>query len=105
MGSITNVDVNSFEKEIIEHQGLVLVDFWADWCGPCRIQFPILEEILEDFKNIKICKINVDENVNLAIRYGIKNIPTMIIFKSGEKINQFVGFKNREELFNKLNML
>ena len=105
MGNIIKVDINSFEKEIIDQEGLVLVDFWAEWCGPCKMELPILEEISEEFENVKVCKINVDENTELAMRYGIRSIPTMMIFKDGEKKEQFVGFKNKNELSSKLQEL
>lgn len=102
MGDIVKVDINSFEKEILEHSGIVLVDFWAEWCGPCKIQLPVLEEISEELSNIKICKVNVDENTDLAVKYGIRSIPTMMIFRDGEKKDQLVGFKNKIELTEKL---
>lgn len=105
MGNIVKVDIGSFEHEILNHSGIVLVDFWAEWCGPCKIQLPILEEISDELSNVKVCKINVDENSDLAIKYGIRSIPTMMIFKNGIKVEQIIGIKPKKELSGKLKSL
>lgn len=105
MGNIVKVDIGSFENEILNHSGIVLVDFWAEWCGPCKIQLPILEEISDELSNVKVCKINVDENSDLAIKYGIRSIPTMMIFKNGIKVEQIIGIKPKKELSGKLKSL
>lgn len=105
MGNINKVDMGSFEEEILKYSGIVLIDFWAEWCGPCRMQLPILEEISEELPKIKICKVNVDENTDLAINFGIKSIPTMLVFKNGEKVEQFIGLKHKNDLLMKLKEL
>lgn len=105
MADIIKVDISSFENEVLNHLGIVLVDFWAEWCGPCKMQLPILEKISDEIPNVKICKINVDENTDLAVKFGIRSIPTMIVFKNGEKVEQFVGLKNKKELSEKLKAL
>ena len=105
MGNINKVDIDSFEEEILKYSGIVLIDFWAEWCGPCRMQLPILEEISEELPKIKICKVNVDENTDLAINFGIKSIPTMLVFKNGEKVEQFIGLKHKNDLLMKLKEL
>lgn len=105
MADIIKVDINSFENEIFQHEGVVLVDFWAEWCGPCKMQLPILEKILKEIPSVKVCKINVDENSDLAMKFGITSIPTMMIFKNGVKVEQFIGLKSKTELFEKLKAL
>ena len=105
MADIIKVDISSFENEVLNHLGIVLVDFWAEWCGPCKMQLPILEEISEELPNVKICKVNVDENTELAVKFGIRSIPTMMVFKDGVKVEQFVGLKHKSELSGKLQSL
>ena len=105
MADIIKVDISSFENEVLNHLGIVLVDFWAEWCGPCKMQLPILEKISDEIPSIKICKINVDENTDLAVKFGIRSIPTMMVFKNGEKVEQFIGLKNKKELSEKLKAL
>ncbi len=105
MSNIFKVDMSSFENEILNYSGIVLVDFWAEWCGPCKMQLPILEEISAELSGVKICKVNVDENNELAVKYGIRSIPTMMIFKDGIKVEQFVGLKQKDELVRKLKTL
>lgn len=103
MSNIIKLDTNSFEKEVLNCSGVVLVDFWAEWCGPCKMQLPVLEEISSEMTDVRVCKVNVDENNELAIKFGIRSIPTMMIFKNGEKVNQLVGLKQKNELVGKLN--
>lgn len=102
MSNIIKLDTNSFEKEILNCSGVVLVDFWAEWCGPCKMQLPVLEEISSEMTDVRVCKVNVDENNELAIKFGIRSIPTMMIFKNGEKVDQLVGLKQKNELVGKL---
>lgn len=97
MGKIINLDLDNFESEVIKSQGLTVVDFWAEWCGPCKMLGPVLEEIASETEN-KICKIDVDKNSELSSQYKIRSIPTILIFKNGEKIDQLVGFKPKDEL-------
>lgn len=87
---------DSFKTEVLDAKGVVFVDFYADWCGPCKITSPILEQISSEKKEIKFVKINVDENPDLASQYSIFSIPTFIIFKDGEPKHQFVGALSRE---------
>lgn len=103
MSNIIKLDTNSFEKEVLNCSGVVLVDFWAEWCGPCKMQLPVLEEISSEMIDVRVCKVNVDENNELAIKFGIRSIPTMMIFKNGEKVDQLVGLKQKNELVGKLN--
>ena len=97
MNQNTNIiDVNEvdFSEKVIEASSskLIIVDFWAPWCGPCRMVAPIVEEISKDFEGkIKVFKLNTDENPNVASQYGIRSIPTLMIFKGGQKVDTVVG--------------
>ena len=96
----------NFIKEIEENKNLVLVDFSAPWCGPCKMMAPIIEELIQDYKDkeIKIGKLNIDENQQIAEKYNIVGVPTFILFKEGKAIKQMTGFRSKrdlEELINK----
>ena len=101
MSNIIKVDIGSFENEILKHSGVVLVDFWAEWCGPCKLLSPILEEV-SNILDIKIYKVNVDENPSLAGQFGIKSIPTIVIFDDGVRVKEVVGLRPKEEIIEKL---
>lgn len=90
---IIEVNEESFETEVLESEGTVLVDFYATWCGPCKVLDSILKKIDEEY-NIKICKINTDENGMFATQYGISALPTVIVFRNGEKIQEIVSLKS-----------
>jgi thioredoxin 1 len=102
-----NFNDQNFDQEVIKSEVPVLVDFWAPWCGPCKMQGPILEEVAKDFegKNIKIGKLNVDEAPQSASRFQIMSIPTLIIFKNGRPVEQMMGVQDKSVLANKLNKL
>jgi thioredoxin 1 len=89
---------NNFEKEVIEHKGIVLVDFYADWCGPCIMLKEELKTIEQNHKDLKICKINIDEEQELAIEFGVMSIPTVYIYKDGKPINNFLGYRPANEI-------
>ncbi len=89
--SVIHVTKETFEKEVLQSEKPVLLDFWASWCGPCRMVGPILDEIAAQRPDIKVCKVNVDEENQLAAQYGIMSIPTLMVFKNGEKTNQALG--------------
>ena len=92
MSSALQVTDTTFKTEVLESDVPVLVDFWAPWCGPCRMVAPIVDEIAAQYKGqVKVVKLNTDENPNVASQYGIRSIPTLIIFKAGEKVDTVVG--------------
>ena len=88
----------NFDEEVLRAKQPVLVDFWATWCGPCRMLAPIVEEIAESRSDIKVGKVNVDEEGELAVRFGISSIPTVMVFKNGELTAQSVGYRPRAEI-------
>ena len=94
--ALVHANAENFQKEVLEQQGLVLVDFYADWCGPCRIVAPIIEELSTQMQEVKFVKVNVDENPQLAQQYGVFSIPTFVIFKDGQKVGEFVGARDKE---------
>lgn len=89
---------NDFQKEVLDSKGLVLVDFWAEWCSPCRQLGPILESVSKTMPNIKFCKVNVDEAPSTAASFGIRSIPSMFLFKDGKQIDSKVGFSSEESI-------
>ena len=89
----------NFKKEVLESEELVLVDFWAPWCMPCRMLAPTIEEIAEEMDGkIKVCKMNVDENVQYPQEYGIMSIPTVMLFKDGQVVETMIGLQPKEEI-------
>ncbi len=94
-----NVTEKTFETEVIKSELPVVVDFWATWCGPCMKLSPILEEVAEELSSkVKICKVNVDENLGLAIKYRVERIPTLLCFKKGELVKTIHGFMEKGDL-------
>ena len=89
--AVVNVTLENFEAEVIKSDLPVLVDFWASWCGPCRMLSPIVDQIADERTDIKVCKVNVDEQEELAMRFGIMSIPTLIVFKNGEIVKKTMG--------------
>ncbi len=95
---IKHINENEFEREVLNEDKLVVVDFFATWCGPCKMLAPILEAVQEELKEVKIVKIDIDQNPNSASRYKVRNIPTIKIFKNGEEVKTNVGFVPKEAL-------
>lgn len=91
---IAHITDNDFEKEVLKYDGVVLVDFWAPWCGPCRMLEPVIENIANEKKDVKICKVNVDENREYAEKYNVMGIPNIFIFKDGNVAENLVGLQD-----------
>ena len=97
--SILKITSENYESEVLKSEKPVLIDFYADWCGPCRMMSPIIDEIAEEMhENIKVGKVNVDENQELAMEYGIMSIPTIVIIKNGTAEKTLVGLRDKEEI-------
>ena len=96
---------NNFENEVLNYEGKVLVDFWASWCGPCKMIAPVVEEIANEFEGrVKVGKVNVDEEAELSINYQVMSIPTILIFENGKVVNKAIGYRGKEELIELLNI-
>jgi len=103
MASTQEVTDANFETEVLKAQTPVLVDFWAPWCGPCRMVAPIVEELSQEYAGkVKFVKLNTDDNVQTASRYGIRSIPTLLVFKGGDAVGQIVGFRPKGDLKKRL---
>ncbi|MFH0825108.1 MAG: thioredoxin [Pseudomonadota bacterium] len=90
--NVTNIMDADFDDQVLKSQVPALVDFWAAWCGPCRTVGPVVEELAEEYAGkVKVCKVNVDDNKQVPARYGIRGIPTLMLFKNGELVDQIVG--------------
>ena len=94
----------NFDKEVLQAETPVMVDFWAEWCGPCRMIGPVVEELAEEFEGkFKVGKINVDQNQGTAAKYGIRSIPTLLLFKQGELVEQIVGAQPKNKILESMN--
>ena len=96
--SAININKENFEQEVLHSDKPVLVDFWASWCGPCQMVLPLVDEIAQERKDIKVCKINVDEQRDLASQFRVLSIPTLAVFKDGQMVNRSTGAKPKEQI-------
>ncbi len=103
---IVNLTSSTWDQEVTEYKGIVMVDFWAVWCGPCRMIAPTIEELAKDYAGkLKVGKLNTDENADIASRFKIMGIPTIIFFKDGQKVDQIVGAVPKPQLKSKIDAL
>jgi thioredoxin 1 len=100
--SVLKITNQNFEEEVLQSEKKVLIDFYADWCGPCKMMSPIIDKIAEEKTDIKVGKINIDENQNLAMEYNIMSIPTIALFKNGTVYKTFVGVTDKSEIMSSL---
>ena len=96
--SVTNINKNNFQNEVLNSEMPVLLDFWAPWCGPCRMVSPIVDEIAAERGDIKVGKVNVDEQPELAAQFGVMSIPTLAVMKGGKVVNQMVGARPKSQI-------
>lgn len=89
---------DNFKEEVLEKKGLVVVDFWASWCGPCKMLSPIIDELAEEVDGVSFTKVDVDDNGSIAMDYQVTSIPTVMIFKDGELVERFAGFRPKAEI-------
>jgi thioredoxin 1 len=101
MGNVKNLTTATFDAEVLQTPGPVLVDFWAPWCGPCRMLGPVIEE-LAGLTDASVCKVDIDAEEALAAKYGVMSIPTCVVFKGGKESARFVGMQKQETLLNAL---
>ena len=100
--SVVTITQENFQKEVVESEKRVLLDFWASWCGPCRMLSPIVDEIAEERADIKVGKVNVDEQQELAAAFNVMSIPTLIVLDKGQVVNQSVGVRPKKQILTML---
>ncbi len=96
--AVLKITKENFEQEVLQSKDVVLLDFYADWCGPCRMVAPVLEEIAAENAHIKVGKINVDEHMELALQFHVTSIPLLVVMKDGEVVNQALGARSKEQI-------
>lgn len=96
--SALHITKENFEQEVLKSEVPVLLDFWAPWCGPCKMLVPIVEEIADEVSDFKVGKVNVDDESDLAMQFGVQSIPTLVVVKNGEVVNKAVGFQAKDKV-------
>ena len=102
--AVMHITKSNFEAEVMQSEKLVLVDFWAAWCGPCQMLLPIMDEVAEEAGDVKVCKVNVDEEPELAAQYKVMTIPTLVLIKNGTVLKTTVGVRPKTEILEMLNV-
>ena len=100
--AVLKITAQNFEQEVLQSDKPVLVDFYADWCGPCKMMAPVIEEIAEEADDIKVGKLNIDNEMEIAQKYGVMSIPTLIVFKNGEEVKRDLGAKLKKAVLDML---
>lgn len=95
---VFDINKDNFDEEVLNFNGRVLVDFWAEWCGPCMMLSPLVDEVSDELDDVKFCKVNCDEARDLALEYGIMTIPNLLLFENGELKNQSIGYISKEDI-------
>lgn len=95
---VFDVNRENFDEEVLNFEGRVLVDFWAEWCGPCMMLSPLVDEVSDELDDVKFCKVNCDEARDLALEYGIMTIPNLLLFENGELKNQSIGYIEKQDI-------
>lgn len=101
--NVLKITSKNFEKEVLNSDKTTIIDFYADWCGPCKMMSPVIDEIAEENDSVKVGKLNVDEAQDIAVKYNVMSIPTIIIFRNGIENKRFVGVTSKENILNVLN--
>lgn len=97
--SVISLNEKNFEEEVLKSEKTVLIDFWASWCGPCKMMSPVIDAIAEEMgEKVKVCKINIDEEQNLAVKYNVMSIPTFVVLKDGKEVARSVGVQDKAEI-------
>ena len=96
--TVIEVTETNFEQEVLKSEKTVLVDFWAEWCGPCKMMSPIVDQVADEQSEVKVCKVNVDDNLNLARKYNVMSIPTLMIFRNGESVATSEGLISKSDV-------
>lgn len=102
--AIINITADNFKEKVLDNTKTVLLDFWATWCGPCMMISPIVDEIAEETPELVVGKVNVDEQPGLAQAFGIESIPTLVVVKDGQVVNQMIGLRQKEDILNLINL-
>ena len=102
--AVTNLNAENFEEEVLKSEKPVLIDFWASWCGPCKMMSPVIDQIAEEMQDtVKVCKINIDEEQNLVVKYNVMSIPTFVVIKDGREVARSIGVQDKSEIVNMIN--
>ena len=96
--AVVNLNKDHFSKEVLENKGITVIDFWASWCMPCKMLSPIVDEVAEEMKDVTVGKVNIDEQQQLAMQFGIMSIPTLVVLQDGKEVKRSAGFISKQEM-------